>query len=781
MGFDFLKHPELPAPSLSVGEIALLCEREFGIVGTARELGSQQDQNVLLTPEHGEPVVVKVVNPAFGEDEIAAQDAVAELIATRTTLRAARTKASSRVNTTQGPLHIRVMEYLPGGTLTGSQPLSPAQVAAMGEAAARVSMVLKAFDHPGLERTLQWDLRYAMRVVEELARYLPSARRESVLEAARSAWADIASFTDRLPMQAGHFDLTDDNVVVSPSGIPDGVIDFGDVTRSWGVGELATTLSSILHHDTADGSRGLGCDPNTVVPAVRAFAARIPMTLDEIHAIWPLVVLRTAVLVCSGHQQLNLDVDNEYARAGLEREWRMFERATSVPTRMMTALFRAVVLDDPTVVNARDVAEHTRERREAHLAEVQEHYYQAPPQIERGWKNYLISTEPRVYLDMVNNVTSIGHADEGLANVVSQQLRRLNTNSRFHYEGVARFAEELASTLPEPLDTVFLVNSGSEAVDLAIRIAMAATGRTDIVAVREAYHGWTYASDAVSTSIADNPNALETRPSWVHTVAAPNSYRGVYRDEHASKYAPEAAQFIRKLKAQPAGFLAEAWYGNAGGVELPAGYLREVYAAIRERGGLAIADEVQVGYGRLGEWFWGFESQNVVPDIVAVAKSMGNGYPLGAVITSREVAARYREGGYFFSSTGGSPVSSAVGSYVLQQVTQPEFRANVRETGGHLKRSLEDLAARYPLIGAVHGSGLYLGAEFVRDRQTREPATEETAWICDELLREGVIMQPTGDFQNVLKIKPPLCVSRADVDYFVAALDRVLERVPTRS
>lgn len=774
MGFDFFAQPELPAPTLSAEEVTEICAREFGLTGSLSELGSQQDQNFLLTPAEGDPVVVKIVNPAFSEEEIAAQDAVTNLLAERGTLRIARAQQSGLVKTSAGHLHVRVLDYLAGGTLTGSDPLSTAQVAAMGEAAARVSMLLSDFTHPGLERRLQWDLRQSLDVVELLAPHLHEHDRERVVTTARSAWAELNEVMADLPEQAGHFDLTDDNLVRNTSGLPDGIIDFGDVSLSWAVGELAVTLSSVLHHDSPERESGTGSDAHAVLPAVRAFAARRPLSEAEIHALWPLVVLRTAVLVCSGHQQTALDDGNSYAAAGLEREWRMFEQATHYPTRMMTALFRAVLLDDPTLPQADAHARQVQHRREAHLAEVQEHYYARPPQIERGWKNYLISTEPRVYLDMVNNVTSIGHGDVGLADAVAQQLRRLNTNSRFHYEGVARFADELAATLPEPLDTVFLVNSGSEAVDLALRVAMAATGRRDIVAVREAYHGWTYASDAVSTSIADNPNALETRPDWVHTVPAPNSYRGTHRDSDAVKYGPEAAKLIRGMKRPLAGLVAETWYGNAGGVELPEGYLRDVYAAIRERGGLAIADEVQVGYGRLGDWFWGFESQGVVPDIVAVAKSMGNGYPLGAVITSKAIADRYRTGGYFFSSTGGSPVSSVVGSYVLNQVTQPEFRENVRTVGAHLKRRLEALAERHPLIGAVHGNGLYLGTEFVRDRDTREPATEETEEICNRLLDEGVIMQPTGDFQNVLKIKPPLCVSTADADFFVNALNRVL-------
>ena len=416
-------------------------------------------------------------------------------------------------------------------------------------------------------------------------------------------------------------------------------------------------------------------------------------------------------------------------------------------------------------------------RRAASFAAVQEHYYADPPRIERGWRQHLAATDGRVYLDMVNNVAVLGHSHPRVEAAVARQLRRLNTNSRFNYASVVEFAERLAGLLPAPLEVVFAVNSGSEAVDLALRLALVATGRPDVVAVREAYHGWTYAADAVSTSTADNPNALSTRPPWVHVVDAPNSYRGRYRGSEAVRYSGDAVRAIGELAAAgrpAAAFLAEPYYGNAGGMPLPDGYLAAVYAEVRRHGGLAIADEIQVGYGRLGHWFWGFEQQGVVPDIVTVAKAMGNGYPLGAVITSREIAARYRDAGYFFSSTGGSPVSSVVGLTVLDVLRDEELQANAARVGGHLKARLEALAVRHSLIGAVHGSGLYLGVEFVRDRDTLEPATEETAAICDRMLELGVIIQPTSDRMCVLKIKPPLCLDVAGADFFADALDRVL-------
>lgn len=419
-------------------------------------------------------------------------------------------------------------------------------------------------------------------------------------------------------------------------------------------------------------------------------------------------------------------------------------------------------------------------RRDATFATVQGHYYDNPPRIERGWRHHLLSTDGRSYLDMVNNVTPLGHAHPRVEQAIARQLRRLNTNSRFHYAAVVEFTERLAALLPDPLDTVFLVNSGSEAVDLAIRLAVGATGHPDVLALREAYHGWTYASDAVSTSIADNPNALATRPSWVHTVDSPNSYRGRHRGEKASAYAPEAVQVIDDLAAAgrpPGAFISEPYYGNAGGVALPDGYLDQVYEAVRRHGGLTVADEIQVGYGRLGTWFWGFEQQQVVPDIVCVAKAMGNGHPLGAVITSRAIAARYRDQGYFFSSTGGSPVSSIAGLTVLDTLRDEDLQGNAVRNGARLKSGLHALAHRHHVIGAVHGSGLYLGVELVRDRATLEPATEETAEICDRMLELGVIVQPTGDHLNILKIKPPLCIDSTAVDFFTDALDRALTQL----
>ncbi len=963
--FDFFQAGELPAPVVSATDAVAIARDHFGRTVTATALGSQQDANFLLRGVAGDPVgVLKVANPAFGRVEIEAQDAAATFLA-GVGLRAARniTPIAEIPDGAGGILFGRIIDFLDGGTLSGDGYVPSHRWAALGALVGRAGAALAGFDHPGLQRTLQWDLRHADRTIELLARYVAEpSRRHLVQTAAADAWRTVAGLAADLPTQAIHGDITDDNVVcASDEGqYPDGIIDFGDLTHSWAVGELAVTVSSVLRHE--------GGEPVAALPLIAAFDQVRPLLDVEIAALWPLVVLRAATLVVSGNQQAVVDArnaaGNDYAAAALEFEWQIFERAVSVPSDVMTTLIadavgrppivrtpesapiltgiaaddvalldfsalsdlvdggawidpecerdaaaqalaagaravatrygqprltRSVVLqhDSPATVptgvdvwladattmmapqdgvietaqdgevilagadgvvvlrgqslrpavsaghavaagaalatagpgrlwlqirtgelpvpafvrpeyapgwlglthdpapllgrmpeaGADEGAGDLVRRRERALAGVQEQYYRRPPRIERGWREYLCAVDGRSYLDMVNNVAAIGHGHPDLADAVARQWRRLNTNSRFNYGAIADFSQRLAATLPDPLDTVFLVNSGSEAVDLALRLAMATTGRHDVVAVAEAYHGWTYATDAISTSVADNPNALTTRPPWVHTVTSPNSYRGEHRGAAAGKYADEAVARIETLVAEghsPAAFICEPFYGNAGGIALPDGYLPAVYEAVRAAGGLAIADEVQVGYGRLGRWFWGFQGQQVVPDIVTVAKSMGNGQPLGAVITTRAIADAYRSQGYFFSSAGGSPVSCVVGLTVLDVIEREGLQHNALVVGDHLRARLIELATRHPLIGAVHGCGLYMGVELVRDPVTLEPAVAETAAICERMRELGIIVQPTGDRMNVLKMKPPMCLSIASADFFADTLERVL-------
>ncbi|WP_017792448.1 aminotransferase class III-fold pyridoxal phosphate-dependent enzyme [Leucobacter salsicius] len=426
---------------------------------------------------------------------------------------------------------------------------------------------------------------------------------------------------------------------------------------------------------------------------------------------------------------------------------------------------------------------HEQQRRNHAMGGAAERFYVDPPRIERGWRSLLVETRGRAYLDMVNNVAAIGHSHPVLADRVARQLHLLNTNSRFLYRAYADFTEKLLSRVADPtLDVVIPVNSGSEALDLAIRMARVATGREGIVAAREGYHGWTMASDAVSTSAFDNPHALDSRPDWVHISDAPNAYRGPHRGaDSGPAYVADLEAQLAELDAAgtpAAGFVCEPVIGNAGGVIPPAGYLAGAYDAIRAHGGLAIADEVQVGYGRLGHAFFGHEMLGARADIIAVAKAAGNAYPVGAVITSRAVVDALAREGMFFSSAGGAPASAIAATAVLDVIEDEGLQRNALEVGEYLQERLAELATRHPLIGTVHGTGLYQGVELVTDRKTLEPARDATEWVCEQMLHEGIIVQPASERQNVLKVKPPMTLTRDEAGDFIDALDRVLARVP---
>ncbi|MFL6178538.1 MAG: aminotransferase class III-fold pyridoxal phosphate-dependent enzyme, partial [Actinomycetes bacterium] len=387
-----------------------------------------------------------------------------------------------------------------------------------------------------------------------------------------------------------------------------------------------------------------------------------------------------------------------------------------------------------------------------------------------GWRHFMYDVDGLCYVDMVNNVTILGHSHPAIEAAVSRQLRLVNTNSRFHYGAMVEFGERLAALLPDPLDTVFLVSTGSEANEVALRLIRAATGHDDVIAVQSAYHGWTTGTDAISTSIADNPQAGSSRPPWVHVVESPNPYRGRFNGPDAGeRYAADIERAIADLRGL-GGFIAEPVYGNAGGVLLPDGYLAAAYASVRDAGGLCVADEVQVGYGRLGDYFWGFQQQGVVPDIVTMAKCTGNGIPVGAVVTTRAIADQLLAEGSFFSSMGGSPVGCAAAIATLDVLETEGLQHNAVQIGRRIADGVMGLAAEHPIIGTVHGLGLYRGIELVRDAESLEPAGDEAAAICERMRELGIIVQPTGDHLNVLKIKPPLCIDETAADAFVDAL-----------
>lgn len=433
------------------------------------------------------------------------------------------------------------------------------------------------------------------------------------------------------------------------------------------------------------------------------------------------------------------------------------------------------VADDPPEPDAVSLSR----ARGTHFAASQRYYYDRPARFVGSADVWLYDDSGLAYLDAINNVTHVGHANAAVCDAADRQMRRLNTNSRFMYDGIADYAERLTALLPDPLEVVFLVCTGSEANDLALRIARQVTGRDHLLVIDGAYHGNTTAVTGISPNRYKGPGGAGAPPT-THEVEQPNRYRGRfgYADSGAgAKYAASVAAETARLVSSgkpPAAFIAESLLGTAGTIVHPDGYLATGFAAVRAAGGMCISDEVQVGFGRLGSDFWGFQTQGVVPDIVTMGKPIGNGYPLAAVVTTREIADEFDSGMKYFNTFGGNPVACAVGMAVLDELRDRGLQAAAADVGAYFRQSLLGLQQRHELIGDVRGFGLYLGIELVTDRVTKAPAGAHAQYISERMKDEGVLVYPTGAMNNVLKIKPPMTFTREHVDVFIEVLEGIL-------
>ena len=411
--------------------------------------------------------------------------------------------------------------------------------------------------------------------------------------------------------------------------------------------------------------------------------------------------------------------------------------------------------------------------------------YAEPLKIVRGWMQYLYDDTGRAFLDVYNNVPLVGHSHPRVVRAVQEQIGLLNTNTRYLHDNANLYAGRLTSLLPEPLRVCYFVNSGSEANELALRLARAHTAREDVIVLEHAYHGHTTTLIDISPYKFDGPGGRGRKP-WVHVAAIPDDYRGPYRREDAAagtKYAQHVAAILHDVHAQGRGvaaYIAETLPSVAGQIVFPPGYLAEAYKHVRAAGGVCIADEVQVGFGRLGTRFWGFETQEVVPDIVVLGKPIGNAFPLAAVITTPKIAASFNNGMEFFSTFGGNPVACAAGLAVLDVLEEEHLQENALRVGRYLMSRLKALQERHALIGDVRGSGLFLGVDLVLDRETREPAPQQASYLVNRLRERGILTGTDGPHHNVLKLRPPLIFSQSDADLFVATLDAVLAEEAAR-
>jgi 4-aminobutyrate aminotransferase-like enzyme/Ser/Thr protein kinase RdoA (MazF antagonist) len=406
--------------------------------------------------------------------------------------------------------------------------------------------------------------------------------------------------------------------------------------------------------------------------------------------------------------------------------------------------------------------------------------YKNPLKIVRGSKQYLYTEDGQAYLDGVNNVCHVGHCHPHVVSAGQLQMPVLNTNTRYLHDNIIEYTQRLLSKFPEPLSVCYFVCTGSEANELALRLARTYTGQQDIITVDGAYHGNTQALIDISPYKHDGPGGRGA-PPWVQKAIMPDGYRGPHKGTGAqigiryAKYVCDAVDRIQAAGKKPAAFICESMLGCGGQIILPDSYLREAFRHVHAADGVCIVDEVQVGFGRAGSHFWAFETQGVIPDIVTLGKPIGNGHPLAAVVTTPEIADAFANGMEYFNTFGGNPVSCAIGMAVMDVIESEGLQENAHRAGKLLLDGLKGLKNKYPLIGDVRGLGLYTGVELVTDRNTLNPASAHADYVINRLKDHGILISTDGPLENVLKMKPPLVFSEKNAEEVVYVLDKVLQ------
>ncbi len=416
--------------------------------------------------------------------------------------------------------------------------------------------------------------------------------------------------------------------------------------------------------------------------------------------------------------------------------------------------------------------------REKHLSPSMSLSYEEPLHIVRGEDQYLFDANGKRYLDAINNIQHVGHCHPKVVNAAQKQYEKLNTNTRYLDETIINYAKDLINKLPVRLDICFFTNSGSEANDLALRMARHYTQSKETIVLDGAYHGNLSSLIEISPYKHDGPGGAGA-PDYVNTIPMPDAYRGKYRGNNAADgYVDEVEKVIKQIQKNGNNipvFIAESLMGCGGQLVMPEGFLKRAYELVRGAGGICIADEVQIGFGRMGSHFWGFETCDVIPDIVTMGKSMGNGHPLSAVVTTHEIAEAFNNGMEYFNSFGGNPVSCAVGQAVLNVIEEEGLQENADDVGNYLIDQLNKIDNS--LIGQVRGQGLFIGIELIKDKDALTPAAKEADEIVNAMKDAGILMSTDGPDHNVLKIKPPIIFTRENADELVLNLISIFDQL----
>ncbi len=632
----------------------------------------------------------------------------------------------------------------------------------LGEKAAELDIELLKINSPLIaSRRLFWDVQNAHLSLPKVDLIKETERRKLALYFLDRFQQFAFPHLHELRHQIIHGDLNDNNILVKAGEI-EGFLDFGDSSYGPMVTEIAVAMTYLMFDKE---------DPfNDILPLLQGYHSANPLTPQEIELLPEFITTRLCISLCNSAEKKHLGQDNGYVLISENPAWNLLEKwITTNPNKIKNTFLKAAGFEPIDHELSKNERHQSRTRIAGRSLTLS---YDVPIHMSSAAFQYMYDESENTYLDACNNISHVGHSHPEVSRAISNQIRRLNTNTRYVYEPFSKYGDRLLKHFPDKLSKIFFVNSGSEANDLAIRMARTYTGRHTVAVVEHGYHGNSSLGIEISSYKFDGKGGAGSS-SNILKLPLPNLFSGKFST--GKEYAVDAIDRLeRHATDPPAVFIAEPISGCGGQVPLAQGYLADLYGYLNANRIVTISDEVQTGFGRLGGWFWGFEMHGVVPDIVVLGKPMGNGHPIAAVITTPGIADSFANGMEFFSSFGGNPVSCEAANAVLDVIEKENLQSNAKEVGAFFKSQLLRLKEKYSCIADVRGEGLFLGIEFLSADGV--PDKEKAILVRNELKNAFILTGTDGPHENVIKIKPPLCFNTNNVEEFVTKLDRILKK-----
>lgn len=770
---------ETQPPSFSLEEAAAISERIFGLTGSASPLDSERDQNFRVVSREGQSFLLKVSNPADDSGALEMQTQ-ALLHITRQApdlpvmrpLPALDGRYHAELEGASGHKHlVRLFTFVAGRTVD-SVELGPEGLRGFGAMVARMGLGLRGFFHPAGGYRILWDLKNTPDL-RPLLDTLPNGDRRVVAERVLDRFDErVAARLPGLRAQIIHNDLTLDNILLDDDHRVTGIVDFGDLTHTALLCDLAIALVSLMWGRP---------DPLEAAEiAIAGYASIVSLESREADLLGDLVAARLVALAAIAGRRVRRYPENErYIMANIELAWDLLDHLDALGWAEVQARLAASCSPGGGSPPSRPplATEELLERRRRVLGPALSPLsYDRPLHLVRGSGARMFGADGTAYLDAYNNVPIVGHCHPRVTEAIAEQSQTLNTNTRYLHAGVVELAERLVATMPDGLDTVMFVNSGSEANDIAWRLATAYTGGTGGIVTTRAYHGVT----TVTTALSPEAWPAGERPANIETVPPPDGYRGPHRRaepgwaERYGGYVGDAIAALHERGIRPAACYLDSLFTSDGIFSPPSSYLEDVVRRLHAAGCLLVADEVQSGFGRTGSRMWSFQLSGITPDLVTLGKPMGNGHPVAAVVTRSEIVRDFASRTEMFSTFGGNPVACRAALAVLDVIEDEGLQDRAAEVGSRLRGNLAVVAGRDGRVGDVRGEGLMIGVELVRDNKGLDPAPELARAVTNRMKDRGVLVGTTGRHDNVLKIRPPLVVAAEEADLISDTLGATL-------